>query len=102
MNQQVQDNDQKAKSKMKENADAKRRARPLALKIGDVVLVRQRKHNKFTTRFDPTPFEVVRKTGTIVMVYRDSKYITRNISQFKAIDPSLKESNSEEDDGRRR
>ena len=55
--------------KMKENADRSRRASPLTLKRGDIVLVRQRKHNKFTTRFDPRPFEVVRKKGTMITAY---------------------------------
>jgi hypothetical protein len=90
-NQQVQENDQKAKAKMKANADRKRRASPSNLKIGD--LVRQRQHNKFFTCFDPRPLEVVRKKGTMVTAYRDGKYITRNISQFKVIDLSLKEPN---------
>ena len=93
--QKVRKNDQKAKTKMKENADIKRRASPSNLKI---VLVRQRKDNKFSTRFDSRPFEVVRKKGAMVTAYQDGKYITRNISQFKVIDPSLKELNQEEGD----
>ena len=96
--QEVRKNDQKAKIKMKENADMKRRASPSNLKIGDIVLVRQRKNNKFSTRFDPRPFEVVRKKGTMVTACRDGKYITRNISQFKVIDSSLKGPNREEGD----
>ena len=95
-NQQVQENDQVAKDKMKENADINRRASPPTLKRGDIVLVRQTKHNKFTTRFDPRPFEVVRKKGTMITAHRDGKYITRNISQFKVIDSSLEELNQEQ------
>ena len=34
----------------------------------------------------------------MVTAYRDGKYITRNISQFKVIDSSLKELNREEGD----
>ena len=45
-NQQVKENDEKAKSKMKEKTDARRRAKPLNLEIGDLVLVRQQKRNK--------------------------------------------------------
>ena len=88
-NQQVKENDQKAKSKMKEMPmQGELRAKPLNLEIGDVVQVRQRKRNKFTIRFDPRPFEVVRKKGTMVTACRDGRYITRNISQFKVIDQS--------------
>ena len=39
--QKVQKNDQRAKTKMKENADIKRRASPSNLKIGNIVLVQQ-------------------------------------------------------------
>ena len=86
---QVQDNDDRAKEKMKEYADAKQRARPSQLKVGDTVLARQRKLNKFCTRFDPVPFKVVRKRGTMITASRNRKYITRNASHFKVIDPSL-------------
>ena len=34
----------------------------------------------------------------MVTAYRDGKYITRNISQFKVTDSSLKESDQEEDE----
>ena len=86
---QVQDNDDRAKEKMKENADAKQRARPSQLKVGDTVLACQRKQNKFCIRFDPVPFKVVRKRGTMITASRNGKYITRNPSYFKVIDPSL-------------
>ena len=86
---QVQDNDDRAKEKMKEYADAKQRARPSQLKVGDTVLARQRKQKKFCTRFDPVPFKVVRKRGTMITASCNGKYITRNASHFKVIDHSL-------------
>ena len=88
--------DQIAKEKMKEKADTKRRAQKSSIDIGQTVLVRQKKENKFTTRFDPRPFKVVRKSGTMVTAYRDGKYITRNISLFKAFDERAKKSEEEE------
>ena len=94
----VQRNDRRVKDKMKEYADKKRRAQKSNLKIGDTVLVRQRKQNKFSTRFDSKPWEVVRKKGTMVTACRDGKYITRSISQFKVIDSSLKEPDQGEDE----
>ncbi len=82
---QAKENDITGKSKMKEQADLKRRARPSQLKIGDTVLARQRKQNKLSTRFDPNPFQVKKKIGTMITACRNGKYITRNISHFKVI-----------------
>ena len=94
----VKEKDRQAKQKMKENADKRARARVSIVAVGDTVLVRQRKRNKFTTRFDPSPFEVVRIKGTMVTAARNEKYITRNISQFKKIPSLLKELEGEESD----
>ena len=65
------------------------RARPSKLKVGDTVLIRQRKQNKFCTQFDPLAFKVVRKRGTMITASRNLKHITRNPSHFKVIDLSL-------------
>ena len=89
---QVQDNDDRAKK----YADAKRRARPSQLKVGDTVLVRQRKQNKFCTRFDPVPFKVVRKRGTMMTASWNGKDITRNGSHFKVIDSWWSTSNKQD------
>ena len=94
----VQRNDAKSKTKMKKYADMKKRASPSPLKIGDIVLARQRKQNKLSIRFDSNPFQVVRKKGTMVTAYRNGKYITRNISHFKVIDPSLNTKQINEED----
>ena len=84
---------------MKTYADAKVRAKTSTIKIGDTVLARQRKHNKFSTRFDPLPFRVVRMKGTMVTACHNGKYITRNVSHFKVVDPEFQgEDEGEEDD----
>ena len=52
---QVRERDRKEKDKMKKNADVRRRASPSDLKVGDKVLVRQRRQNKFSIyTFRPT------------------------------------------------
>ena len=87
---------------MKTYADAKVRAKTSSINIGDTVLARQRKHNKLSTRFDPLPFRAVRTNGTMITVRQNGKYITRNVSHFKVVDPVFQgeESNDEgeEDD----
>ena len=56
--QEVQRKDDKAKAKMKVHADTRSKAKPSKIKIGDLVLARQRKWNKLSTCFDPSPFHV--------------------------------------------
>ena len=94
----VKEKDAREKQKMKENADRRARAKVSTVAVGDTVLVHQKKRNKFTTRFDPSPFEVARIKGTMVTAVRNEKYITRNISQFKKIPSLLEELGEDESD----
>ena len=56
----IEEMDKQAKEKMKEHADRRVRAQVSDLKIGETVLLRQRKKNKFNTTFDPSPFQVTK------------------------------------------
>ena len=51
--------------------------------LRDIVLVRQSKENKLSTRYDPKPYKVVKRRGSRVTVLRNGHYVTRNISFFK-------------------
>ena len=53
------------------------------LKLGDTVLVKQPKRNKFTTTFDPIPLTVVAVKGSMISAQEARTQITRNISHFK-------------------
>jgi len=57
----------------------------------DLVLVRQRKQNKFSTPYNPSPFRVVRKKGFMITAQLNGKYITRNAYHFKVLHPELQE-----------
>ena len=81
----VRENDKKAKQIMKENADRKSRAKERIAGIGDLVLVRQKRKNKFSTKFDPRPYHVVRVKGTMITACRDGHHVTRNISFYKKL-----------------
>ena len=88
---------------MKEHAVRIVRAQVSDLKIGETVLLRQRKKNKSSTKFDQSPFQVTRKKkGTMITAIRNGKYVTRNISQFKKIGPDVvgpdDDTESEDDD----
>lgn len=58
--QEVKMNDDKVKAKIKVYADSKSRAKPSKIEISDLILVRQRKQNKLSTPFNPSPFCVVK------------------------------------------
>ncbi|XP_053380302.1 uncharacterized protein K02A2.6-like [Mercenaria mercenaria] len=88
--------DKKAKQKMKSYADTRRHAKPSNLKIGDTVLVKQKEDNKLTPPFDPRPYEIISKKGTMITAKREDKQITRNSSEFKNVEnpPPLPSSSS--------
>ena len=93
---QVLKNDTSAKAKMKAHADQK--AKTSIIHIGDSVLVRQRKQNKLSTRYNPCPFQVIRIKGTMVTARRKDKYITRNASHFKVINSSTNHADESSDE----
>ncbi len=55
------------------------------IQVGDTVLVRQQKENKFSTKFNPMPYNVTVRKGARVTVCRNGHFITRNVSFFKKI-----------------
>ena len=63
----------------------RRKTRPSNINVGDTVLVKQKKTNKFSTNFAPTAYTVVRVKGSKIVARRSSHYITRNASFFKRL-----------------
>lgn len=95
----IRQRDEEAKAKMKNYADTKRRAvTELKVEVGNKVLLRQRKKNKFTSKFDPNPFDVIRVKGTMVTARRNGKFVTRNVSFFKSIQNGNTDDSAYEDD----
>ena len=70
--------DKEKKVQMKEDADRRRRAKVLELKVDDVVLMKQREINKFSTQ--------------------NGKYLTRNISMLKKVKVSGNVAEGEDSD----
>ena len=56
------------KAKTKSYADKAANAKPSDIAVGDQVLVRQERKDKFWTLFNPTPHRVVSRTGNSVIV----------------------------------
>ena len=100
MDKQVQENDRNGKEKMKANADKFHHAKEHNILVGDTVLVRQKKKNKWSTRFHREPYCVTRTKGTRVTATRPGHYITRNISCFKKISPQKLNLNTDQEAGK--
>lgn len=85
----LRDTDKFKKAKMKTYADERNNATKLKLTVGDKVLVQQPKENKLTTPFDPKPYEITEKKGTMITARREDKSITRNSTFYKLIRGSI-------------
>lgn len=80
----TRDKDAEEKGKAKLYADGRRRAKQSEVEVGDQVLVKAEKLNKFTTNFHPTPYTVIDKTGSNVFVESPSgAQYSRNTTHVK-------------------
>ena len=75
------------KQTMKVYADSRRNTKPRHFRVGDPVLVKQKKSNKLSTPFDPKPYVITKVKGSIIIAKRisDGKNITLNSLQFKLL-----------------
>ena len=69
---------------MKEYHDKKRDAKTTVIKVGDQVLVKQKK-TTMKPFYDSKPYRVISVKGTTVTAARNNKSITRNVSKFRKI-----------------
>lgn len=88
------------KGKMKENTDRAKRAKTSEIIMGDTVLVKQHKQNKLSTNFNPDPYTVIGKKGTMITAYNEKKdhTVTRSISHFKRVPAIQKDIDYDMDD----
>ena len=80
--------DEIKKQQNKVYADKKRGAKPSEIKVGDKVLIKQRKRNKLSTNFNPTPATVITKNKAMITVKHNDKIITRDASHYKPLQNS--------------
>ncbi|CAB4003534.1 Hypothetical predicted protein [Paramuricea clavata] len=88
----IHKNDDHAKLKMKYYADLKSNVKLSHLEEGDTVLLKNDYKSKRFPPYDPHPYKVVEKKGSMVTARRDSRSVTRNSSFFK---PVVKPENEE-------
>ena len=92
---QTNQGEQSQRAKAKQYADNRRHARSSTIRIGDLVLVKQQRHNKLATNFSPEPYTVIAIKGSKVVAKNKDHQITRNSSFFRKIP---KEMAGEDDD----
>ena len=79
----AEDNDAKAKNRMKQEYDQRMKVRECRLTVGDLVLVQQPQTQKSSTKWDPCPYVVETVVGSMITAARADHTITRNSSHFK-------------------
>ena len=95
----IRHRDELAKSKMKRYADDKAYVKRSKLAEGDTVMVKRDPSTKKSgTPYDPEPYIVTQRKGTMITAKREGKEITRNSSFFKQLDPDALANTEEPDD----
>ena len=86
-----------AKQKVKMYAAKRANAKPLPIREGDPVLLRQEKKTKLSKPAQYTQYTVCQKKGRTVTAERttDGRMVTRNTKDFKSCPPSTKETTFE-------
>lgn len=82
----VRTKDRLAKEKMKTYADKRNHHKPSIIRVGDMVLFKQKRKNKLSSRYNPQPVPVIQKKGSMVTIQKpDGSTFTRNTSHVKKI-----------------
>ena len=66
----IKQHDREAKLKMKRYADASHKSKPSNIQLDDRVLLRNKRENKLTPAFDPQPYTVVGRKGSMISAKR--------------------------------
>lgn len=84
MHQFVKQQDELAKSKIKQYADKKLHTKTANFEIGDMVLTKQHKLVKSDSNFDHNPYKIIEINGSMITATQgNNKKITRNSSFFR-------------------
>jgi len=77
----IQQSDAIAKAKMKYHADNKVYVKPSGIQIGNTVLVKDTTSLRPSTPYEPIPYVVTDKKGSMITAERNNKSLTRNSSR---------------------
>ena len=91
--------DMETKKKQKKYADKRNNAKENQIQVGDTVLVRNdQKKDKWSTNFRNQPYEVISRKGNMVTSQSADHVVTRNVSRYKQVPNSIRNSSSDRDD----
>ena len=76
--------DKVSKTKMKVYTDKKRRARSHSFKLGDIVVHKWSRSNKYQAIFDPDCYEIIKIDHSMITASRQDHQVTRNCFFFQA------------------
>ena len=80
----ARENEKKSQAYHKSYADNRRNVKDSDIEVGDTVLVKQKRKDKFSSRFSKTPYVVIYRRGTQIIAENDQKHrVKRNVSHFK-------------------
>ena len=79
----VRQNDMRAKEIMKKQSDEKAYVKLSEIAKGDLILIKQQKLNKHTPPYDPHPFEVLERKGSMVVARKGQQVVERHVNHCK-------------------
>ena len=89
----LRDRDWEKKIKAKTYADERRGAQPNYLQTGDQVLLKKKKSDKLSAKFESEPYEIVEKKGNSVVIQSPEKVqYQRNVTEVKKFTPREEQS----------
>ena len=71
---------------IKEVADQHNHAQECDIKENDIALIKQPRSNKLITPFNPHPYRVTDRKGSMITAENDAGRVTRNSSFFKKVE----------------
>ena len=96
--QEAKENQELRKEKERVYANQRRGAKESLIKVGDRVLIKQKKRNKLSTNFNTTPYIITSARGTRLTAEYNGHKITRNASFFKKFNGHIADDDSNFDD----
>ena len=91
-------NDHISKSKMKMYTNTKHHTKPSDLQVSDHVLVKQPKTDKLTPPYNPKPFTIIKRKGSMFTAQQGCQQIVRNSSHFRRMHNYQTASDEEEEE----
>ena len=96
-NQEAKENQELRKDKGRVYANQRRGAKESLIKVGDRVLIKQKKRNKLSTNFNTTPYIITSARGTRLTAEYNGHKITRNGSFFKKFNEHITDESNFDD-----